>query len=65
MLRLVEESKQVGHIHLPLNTTFISLILKIYNPSSFEEFRPVSLCNCLYKIISKIIARCLKSICLG
>lgn len=38
------------------NSTFITLIPKIDHPNSFDEFRPISLCNCLYKIIAKVIA---------
>ena len=59
---MVEKSRQVGHIHPPLNSTCIALIPKVDNPTSFEEFKLISLCNCLYKIISNIIARRLKSI---
>lgn len=62
LLRVVEESKTVACIHPPLNSTFIALIPKTNNPSYFEEFRTISLCNCLYKIISKIIARHLKTV---
>jgi hypothetical protein len=51
-----------GYIHNPLNSTFIALIPKSDNPSSFDDFRPISLCNCLYKIISKVISRRLKVI---
>ena len=40
-----------------INHTFISLIPKIKSPTN-----PVSLCNAIYKIISKTIANCLKKI---
>lgn len=56
LLAVIEESRITGHIHPPMNFTFIALIPKSDSPSSFNDFRPISLCNCLYKIISKIIA---------
>jgi hypothetical protein len=62
VLKVVEESWVNGHIHDPLNSTFIALIPKSDNPSSFDDFRPISLCNFLYKIISKVISRRLKII---
>jgi len=42
------------------NSTFLSLIPKEAKLSSFSRFRPISLCNVFYKIISKIIANQLK-----
>jgi hypothetical protein len=47
---------------IAFNATFIALIQKAYNPSSFEDFKPISLCNCIYKIIAKIIAMRVKSL---
>jgi len=45
-----------------INSTFISIIPKSKSPSSFNDFLPISLCNTLYKIISKVIANRLQPI---
>jgi hypothetical protein len=41
---------------------FYSIDSKDDNPTTFEKFKPISLCNCIYKIISKVIARILKRV---
>ncbi|KAI5342138.1 hypothetical protein L3X38_010013 [Prunus dulcis] len=43
------------------NHTLIALITKVPSPSWVIEFRPISLCNVLYKIISKVFADRLKN----
>ena len=62
LLRVVEECKISGSLYNAINSTFIAIIPKSDSPSSFNDYRPISLCNCLYKIISKIIANCLRPI---
>jgi hypothetical protein len=62
ILKLVEEIRITGQMPLSLNSTFIALIPKKDNPDTLDDFRPISLCNCIYKIVSKIVARRVKRI---
>lgn len=51
-----------GTLPHPINHTFITLILKTDNPEYVYQFRPISLCNVLYKIFSKVLANRLKKV---
>ena len=44
------------------NASFITLVPKVANPQHLNEFRPISLVGCVYKIISKILSSRLKRV---
>jgi hypothetical protein len=62
ILAIVEESKTFGKVLGAMNATTLALIQKKHNLASFDDFRPISLCNSIYKIIFEVIAQRLKVI---
>ena len=60
LVNLVEDSQQSGRVLPSLNSTFIALIPKKEKPLSFADFRPISPCNLIYKLIAKVTAQRLK-----
>ena len=52
---------QSGNIPDYLNETLLALIPKCQNPETLGNFRPISLCNSVYKVITKIITTRLRN----
>uniref|UniRef100_A0A803NKQ4 Reverse transcriptase domain-containing protein n=1 Tax=Cannabis sativa TaxID=3483 RepID=A0A803NKQ4_CANSA len=51
-----------GVMHKGFNEANIVLIPKVLNSKKVSQFRPISLCNVVYKVISKIIANKIRQV---
>ena len=60
MLRMISAFQKKSKLGGYTNSTFLALIPKEVNPSSFNSFLPISLCNTSYKILAKLLANKLK-----
>jgi hypothetical protein len=61
-LRVVEDSRRIGKVLGVFNSTLLSLIPNKDIPTSFHDFGPISLWNCIYDMIAKIIVVGVKKI---
>ncbi|KAL2237611.1 UNVERIFIED_CONTAM: hypothetical protein Sindi_0952800, partial [Sesamum indicum] len=46
-----------GKLLKQVNSTLLALIPKVHNPMTVGDFRPISCCNVLYKIIAKLLVQ--------
>jgi len=57
MMKWIQRKGKIGGY---TNSTYLALIPKENRPTTFSRFRPISLCNSSYKILTKILATRLK-----
>lgn len=57
-LQILNEGLEAARV----SYTLITLIPKVDNPTSVTQFRPISLCNVIYKIVSKCPANKIKPV---
>ena len=44
------------------NASFITLVPQVVNPQLLNDFKPISLVGCVYKVVSKILSSRLKRV---
>ena len=62
VVEIVEESRKKNGVLKDFNAMFLSLIPKETGAERPDKFRPIALCNVVYKIISKVIPNHLKTL---
>lgn len=58
ILKVIASPYLVGFV----NSTLLILIPKIDEPSSAAQFRPIVLCNVMYRVLNKILADRIKNL---
>ena len=62
ILRFLDEFYVNGVIPKGCNASFITLIPKVADPQFLNDYRPISLIGCIYKIVSKVLANRMKRV---
>jgi hypothetical protein len=52
-MRFITEFHRNGRLTKGINATFIALIPKVSSPQRLDDFPPISLVGCMYKVLAK------------
>jgi len=61
-MRFISDFHRNGKLSKGINTTFIALIPKIECPQRLNDFRPISMVECLNKVLSKVLSNRLQRV---
>ena len=62
IIRFLHEFHASGIFPKGSNASFITLLPKVPDPQTLNEFRPISLIGCTYKIVAKLLSSRLKKV---
>ncbi|KAK7334866.1 hypothetical protein VNO80_26632 [Phaseolus coccineus] len=62
ILEAVHLFQETGRFPKGCNASFIALVPKTRDPTSLDQFRPISLVGALYKIVTKVLSRRIKDV---
>jgi len=62
VMRFITDFHRNSGLTRGINNTCIALIPKVDSPQWLNDFRPISLVRCLYKILSKVLANRLRTV---
>jgi len=61
-MQFITEFHRNGRLTKGINATFIALIPKVSSPQRLNDFRPISLVGCMYKVLAKILVNRLRTV---
>jgi hypothetical protein len=61
-MRFLSEFHRNGKLTKGVNSTFIALIPKVNSPQRHNDFQPISLVGCMYKVLAKVLANRLRKV---
>lgn len=62
IMPFVKHFEENGKLSKGFNSSFITIITKVKDPITFNDFQPISLIGCMYKIIAKVVALRIKKV---
>lgn len=52
----IKDFLSTGKLHKAFNCTTTTLLTKVPNPTTIKEFRPITYCSVVYKLIAKVLS---------